>query len=79
MYFGPTDYETLKDYNLNLENSVPMAGNFGWLNRFIFSIIFIFNKLFSYGISIMTIIVKVAISPHIQIIFIPDKNENFKT
>ena len=37
MYYGPTDYETLKEYNLNLENSVPIGwGIFGWLNRFIF-------------------------------------------
>ena len=67
MYFGPTDYETLKDYNLNLENSVPIGwGIFGWLNRFIFFPLFSFlTNYFSYGISIilMTIIVKVAISP----------------
>ena len=67
MYFGPTDYETLKEYNLNLENSVPIGwGIFGWLNRFIFFPLFSFlTNYFSYGISIilMTIIVKVAISP----------------
>ena len=67
MYFGPTDYETLKEYNLNLENSVPIGwGIFGWLNRFIFFPLFSFlTSYFSYGISIilMTIIVKVAISP----------------
>jgi len=67
MYFGPTDYETLKEYNLNLENSVPVGwGIFGWLNRFIFFPLFSFlTNYFSFGISIilMTIIVKVAISP----------------
>ncbi len=67
MYFGPTDYETLKEYNLNLENSVPIGwGIFGWLNRFIFFPLFSFlTNYFSYGIAIilMTIIVKVAISP----------------
>ena len=67
MYYGPTDYETLKDYNLNLENSVPIGwGIFGWLNRFIFFPLFSFlTNYFSYGISIilLTIIVKVAISP----------------
>ena len=67
MYFGPTDYETLKEYSLNLENSVPIGwGIFGWLNRFIFFPLFSFlTNYFSYGISIilMTIIVKVAISP----------------
>ena len=67
MYFGPTDYETLKQYNLNLENSVQIGwGIFGWLNRFIFFPLFSFlTNYFSYGISIilMTIIVKVAIAP----------------
>ena len=67
MYYGPTDYEILKEYNLNLENSVPIGwGIFGWLNRFIFFPLFSFlTNYFSYGISIilMTIIVKVAISP----------------
>ncbi len=67
MYFGPTDYEILKEYNLNLENSVQIGwGIFGWLNRFIFFPLFSFlTKYFSYGLSIilMTIIVKVAIAP----------------
>ena len=67
MYYGPTDYETLKEYNLNLENSVQIGwGIFGWLNRFIFFPLFSFlTKYFSYGLSIilMTIIVKVAIAP----------------
>ena len=67
MYFGPTDYETLKVYNLNLENSVQIGwGIFGWINRFIFFPLFSFlTNYFSYGLSIilMTIIVKVAIAP----------------
>ena len=67
MYYGPTDYETLKEYNLNLENSVQIGwGIFGWLNRFIFFPLFSFlTNYFSYGLSIilMTIIVKVAIAP----------------
>ena len=67
MYFGPTDYETLKVYNLNLENSVQIGwGIFGWLNRFIFFPLFSFlTNYFSYGLSIilMTIIVKVTIAP----------------
>ena len=28
IYYGPTDYETLKEYNLSLENSVDMGGEF---------------------------------------------------
>ena len=67
IYYGPTDYQTLKEYNLSLENSVDMGwGIFGWLNRFIFFPLFSFlTTYFSYGISIilMTIIVKVSISP----------------
>ena len=67
MYYGPTDYETLKEYNLNLENSVQIGwGIFGWLNRFIFFPLFSFlTNYFSFGLSIilMTIIVKVAIAP----------------
>ena len=67
IYYGPTDYETLKEYNLNLENSVQIGwGIFGWLNRFIFFPLFSFlTNYFSYGLSIilMTIIVKVAIAP----------------
>ena len=67
MYYGPTDYETLKEYNLNFENSVQIGwGIFGWLNRFIFFPLFSFlTNYFSYGLSIilMTIIVKVAIAP----------------
>ena len=43
IYYGPTDYETLKEYNLTLENSVDMGwGIFGWLNRFIFFPLFSF-------------------------------------
>ena len=55
IYYGPTDYETLKEYNLTLENSVDMGwGIFGWLNRFIFFPLFSFlTTYFSYGISII--------------------------
>ena len=66
-YFGPTDYNTLKDYNLGIERSVPVGwGIFGWINTFIFFPLFSFlTKYFSYGISIivLTIIVKILISP----------------
>ena len=66
-YFGPTDYDTLKEYNLGIENSVPVGwGIFGWINTFIFFPLFSFlTKYFSYGISIivLTIIVKILIAP----------------
>ena len=66
-YFGPTDYDSLKEYNLGIENSVPVGwGIFGWINTFIFFPLFSFlTKYFSYGISIivLTIIVKILIAP----------------
>ena len=66
-YFGPTDYYTLKEYDLGIENSVPVGwGIFGWINTFIFFPLFSFlTKYFSYGISIivLTIIVKILIAP----------------
>tara|TARA_B100001105_G_scaffold100553_1_gene80536 strand:- start:2289 stop:4076 length:1788 start_codon:yes stop_codon:yes gene_type:complete len=66
-YFGPTDYHTLKEYDLGIENSVPVGwGIFGWINTFIFFPLFSFlTKYFSYGISIivLTIIVKILIAP----------------
>ena len=66
-YFGPTDYDALKEYNLGIERSVPVGwGIFGWINTFIFFPLFSFlTKYFSYGISIivLTIIVKILIAP----------------
>ena len=66
-YFGPTDYHTLKEYDLGIERSVPVGwGIFGWINTFIFFPLFSFlTKYFSYGISIivLTIIVKILIAP----------------
>ena len=66
-YFGPTDYDSLKEYNLGIERSVPVGwGIFGWINTFIFFPLFSFlTKYFSYGISIivLTIIVKILIAP----------------
>ena len=66
-YYGPTDYETLKEYEGDLETSIPLGwGIFGWINRFIFLPLFGFLSSFlPYGISIivMTIIVRLAMSP----------------
>ena len=66
-YFGPTDYETLKTYDRDLESSIPLGwGIFGWINRFIFMPLFGFlSGIFPYGISIiiMTLIVRLAMSP----------------
>ena len=67
-YFGPNHYNTLKEYDLQLEKLVPMGwGIFGWVNQF--AVIPIFNFLGSfisnYGIIIllMTIIIKGVLFP----------------
>tara|TARA_B100000902_G_scaffold120228_1_gene120561 strand:- start:1309 stop:3132 length:1824 start_codon:yes stop_codon:yes gene_type:complete len=66
-YFGPSDYQTLKNLNGDLEASIPLGwGIFGWINRFIFLPLFGFLSSFlPHGISIiiMTIIVRLAMSP----------------
>jgi len=66
-YFGPSDYQTLKNFNGDLEASIPLGwGIFGWINRFVFLPLFGFLSSFlPHGISIiiMTIIVRLAMSP----------------
>ncbi|MEK9613079.1 MAG: membrane protein insertase YidC [Flavobacteriaceae bacterium] len=66
-YNGPTDYKTLKNLEGDLETSIPMGwGIFGWINRVIFLPLFGFLSSFlSFGIAIivMTIIVRLAMSP----------------
>ena len=66
-YFGPTDYKTLKSYNLNLEKIISLGwGIFGWINMFIFIPLFGFlSSYIAYGIAIIvfTIIIKIAMSP----------------
>jgi len=66
-YFGPSDYQTLKDLEGDLEASIPLGwGIFGWINRFVFLPLFDFLSSFlPHGISIivMTIIVRLAMSP----------------
>ncbi|WP_281323798.1 membrane protein insertase YidC [Flavobacterium sp. IMCC34518] len=66
-YFGPTDYDTLKAYDRDIEHIVPLGwGIFGWINRFIFIPLFGFlSSYISYGIAIIifTIIIKIAMSP----------------
>jgi len=66
-YFGPSDHETLKSYDRDLESSVSLGwGIFGWINKFIFMPLFRFLSSFlPYGISIivMTIIARLAMSP----------------
>ena len=66
-YNGPTDYDSLKVLDGDLETSIPMGwGIFGWINRVIFLPLFGFLSSFlSFGIAIivMTVIVRLAMSP----------------
>lgn len=66
-YYGPTDYQTLKDLDADLEASIPLGwGIFGWINRYVFFPLFGFLSSFlPFGIAIivMTIIVRLAMSP----------------
>jgi YidC/Oxa1 family membrane protein insertase len=66
-YYGPTEFETLKAYNQNLDKIIPLGwGVFGWINRLIFIPLFGFLSTYiSYGIAIIifTILIKLAMSP----------------
>jgi YidC/Oxa1 family membrane protein insertase len=66
-YFGPTDYNTLKAYDKNVEKIIPLGwGIFGWINKFIFIPLFGFlSSYIAYGIAIIvfTILIKLAMSP----------------
>lgn len=67
-YFGPNQFNTLKQYDIKLEKLVPLGwGIFGWFNRFL--IIPLFNWLggfiSNYGLIILllTIIIKLMLFP----------------
>ncbi|MGB0982007.1 MAG: membrane protein insertase YidC [Winogradskyella sp.] len=66
LYYGPTDAKTLKNYDKNLEESIPFGwGIFGWINKMLFIPLFGFLSGFlPYGIAIivMTIMVKIVLS-----------------
>jgi len=67
-YYGPTDLKVLDDYKeYGLADSIPYGwGIFGWINRYIFTPFYGFLSSFlPFGIAIivMTIIVRVAMSP----------------
>ncbi|MDH3699105.1 MAG: membrane protein insertase YidC [Flavobacteriaceae bacterium] len=67
-YYGPTDLRVLDDYKeYGLADSIPYGwGIFGWINRYIFTPFYGFLTSFlPFGIAIvvMTIIVRVAMSP----------------
>ena len=66
-YFGPSQYSTLSNYEIGIEKSVNYGwGIFGWINKYIFIPLFNFISSFMpFGLSIiiMTIIVRLAMSP----------------
>ena len=66
-YYGPTDSSTLKEYDKNLEESIPFGwGIFGWINKSLFIPLFsLLSGFFPYGIAIiiMTILVRLVLSP----------------
>ncbi len=66
-YYGPTDVEVLKQYDANLDDSIPFGwGIFGIINRYIFTPLFsLLSGFLPFGIAIivMTIVVRLAMSP----------------
>jgi YidC/Oxa1 family membrane protein insertase len=67
-YFGPNHFNTLKQYNLNMEELVNLGGWIvKWINRFLIIPVFNFlNKfIFNYGIIILllTIFIKLILYP----------------
>ncbi len=68
LYFGPNKYSTLKSYDENFEDLVPLGwGVIGWVNRFIVIPTFNFLSQYttSYGLIILllTIVIKLIIIP----------------
>lgn len=67
-YFGPNHYQTLKAFDLELEKLIPLGwGIFGWVNRFcvipVFNFLEGFNMNFGIIILILTLIIKIVLSP----------------
>ncbi len=67
-YYGPADYKVLQQYERNLDEIVPTGwGIFGWINENIFIPFFSILSGFlpSYGLAIilMTIVVRIVLSP----------------
>ncbi|MBR9846009.1 MAG: membrane protein insertase YidC [Algicola sp.] len=66
LYFGPTDSKILKQYDYDLEESIPFGwGIFGWINKQLFIPLFSFLSSFlPYGIAIivMTVLIKLMMS-----------------
>lgn len=67
-YFGPNKYNTLKQYDMEMQNLVPLGGwVIGWVNRWIVIPTFDFlgKYIASYGliILILTVLIKILIAP----------------
>ncbi|AWM12719.1 membrane protein insertase YidC [Flavobacterium sediminis] len=66
-YYGPARYQTLNDYNRNLDEIMPLGwGIFGWINRYAFIPVFtLISGFMPYGIAIIifTILVRLVMSP----------------
>ena len=67
-YFGPNHYNTLNEYDIDVEKIIPLGwGIFGWVNRFAIIPVFNFLGLFisNYGIIILllTIMIKLVLFP----------------
>ena len=67
-FFGPNQYQTLKDQGIGLDKIIPLGwGIFGWMNRFMIIPIFNFLQgyLSNYGIIILllTLIIKTLLLP----------------
>ncbi len=66
LYYGPTDAEVLKEYDKNLQESIPFGwGIFGWINKALF--IPLFGWLIGFlphgiAIIVMTVLVKLLLS-----------------
>lgn len=68
LYFGPTDYKTLKKYDsYSLVDALPLGwGIFGWINKwFIIPVFDLLSKYMSVGIAIivLTVLVRLILSP----------------
>ncbi len=68
MYFGPNHYQTLKKYDIGLEQQIPLGwGIFGWVNKFIviplFNFLDSFNMNYGIVILVLTIVIKLILFP----------------
>lgn len=67
MYYGPTDYQILNNYDRNLDEAMPLGwGIFGFLNKYLIIPFFGFLSGFlpaGIAIIVMTILIKLMLSP----------------